>query len=288
MCRAGAQPQPMLLGERDHVVPQLLHVLFRVLDAVANPGAHLDDRLVHLRLDLLLQHHLSFFEDFRMDVGAQVAGDRIDGLVFLFDSDSEPGQHTSTFLELAMAAAGWPSRGEFRHYTGPATRPTAPAQQLAAALPSRSFFPTESPSGTPTSDTLSLDFLYSAPCRSRASPRRRQPTQNSPARRSGSPRRARDLENQSRREFHPAPRIPPCSGRNPARDRASAHPAPRVPGVWDCWAMDSSNIARHAAVAGRMPSRVPPPVPPRSSGSTPENQPRFAASCTSRRCRRNT
>ena len=30
------------------------------------------------------------------DVGAQVAGDRIDGLVFLFDADVECGLHVST------------------------------------------------------------------------------------------------------------------------------------------------------------------------------------------------
>src|SRR5581483_2078109 len=87
---------------------------------IANPGAHFDHGLVHLRLDLLLQPHLSIFQDFGMYVRAQVAADRVDGLVFLFDSDGESGQHRTTFLEQAMTAAGWPPRGVGQVYTSSA------------------------------------------------------------------------------------------------------------------------------------------------------------------------
>jgi len=45
--RACAQPQSMLLGQRNHVVAQLLYVFFRILDGIANARAHLDDGLVH-------------------------------------------------------------------------------------------------------------------------------------------------------------------------------------------------------------------------------------------------
>ena len=56
-------------------------------------GPDLDHRLVHLGLHPLLQEQLALFDDLRVDVRAQIARDRIDGLIFLFDPDGESRQH---------------------------------------------------------------------------------------------------------------------------------------------------------------------------------------------------
>ena len=61
----------------------------RLLNVLADAGADLDHRLVHLRLDALGQQRLALLHDLGVDVRAQVARLGIDGLVFLFDSDAE-------------------------------------------------------------------------------------------------------------------------------------------------------------------------------------------------------
>ena len=64
-------------------------ILARFLDVPANLGADFDDRLVHLGLDRLMQRQLGLGKNLRRHVRAQIASLRIDGLVFLFDSDAE-------------------------------------------------------------------------------------------------------------------------------------------------------------------------------------------------------
>ena len=55
---------------------------------VADAGADLDDRLVHLRLDALLEEEPALLEDL-LDVGAQLARLRIDDLELLLDAERE-------------------------------------------------------------------------------------------------------------------------------------------------------------------------------------------------------
>src|SRR5690242_19565269 len=73
-----------------------------------------------------------------MDVRAQVAADRVDGLVFLFDSNGESGQHRTTFLEQAMTAAGWPPRGLLKYIQAQRTAGTAAGVlRFSAVVPCR-------------------------------------------------------------------------------------------------------------------------------------------------------
>ena len=58
--------------------------------------AYLDDGLMHLRLDPLVEEELAVGEHLSADMRAQVAGDGVDGLVFLFNADVECGLHAST------------------------------------------------------------------------------------------------------------------------------------------------------------------------------------------------
>ena len=63
------------------------------LDVLANAGADLDHRLVHLGLYRLLQQRLALLDDLDVDVRAQIAGFRIDGLILFFDADGETWAH---------------------------------------------------------------------------------------------------------------------------------------------------------------------------------------------------
>ena len=51
---------------------------------------------MHLGLDALLQGELALFDDFGVDVRTQIAGFRVDGLVFLFNSERESRSHRCT------------------------------------------------------------------------------------------------------------------------------------------------------------------------------------------------
>ena len=53
---------------------------------LADFGAELDDRLMHLRLDLLFEHDLAAFENF-LNVRTQFARLRIDDREFLLDAE---------------------------------------------------------------------------------------------------------------------------------------------------------------------------------------------------------
>ena len=63
-------------------------MIARTTDGIANFGAQLNDRLVHLRLDLLFERDFSAFEDL-VDMRTQFARLGIDDREFLFDSQSE-------------------------------------------------------------------------------------------------------------------------------------------------------------------------------------------------------
>ncbi len=74
-------------------MPQLTDFSLRVFDVLADAGPHFHHRLMHLRLDALFHPQLALSNDLGMDVRAQIARDGIDGLVLLFDPDSECGFH---------------------------------------------------------------------------------------------------------------------------------------------------------------------------------------------------
>ena len=67
---------------------QIDHVRARIDDRLANFGAELDHRLVHLRLDLLFERDFAALENF-LDVRPQLACLRIDDRKFLLDAESK-------------------------------------------------------------------------------------------------------------------------------------------------------------------------------------------------------
>src|ERR1035437_49033 len=83
------QQHALLTGEGDHLAAKRLDVLASFFDVLTNASADLDDRLVHLRLDRLVQRQLGFGEDLRCDVRAEVPCLRINRLIFLFNPDAE-------------------------------------------------------------------------------------------------------------------------------------------------------------------------------------------------------
>ena len=60
----------------------------RINNRLANFGAELDDRLVHLRLDLLFEHNLAALENF-LNMRPQLARLRIDNREFLLDTEGK-------------------------------------------------------------------------------------------------------------------------------------------------------------------------------------------------------
>ena len=70
----------------------------RLLNGVADAGADLDHRLVHLRLDALGENRLALLHDLGGDVRTQVPRLGIDGLVFLLDPDVETGAASANGL----------------------------------------------------------------------------------------------------------------------------------------------------------------------------------------------
>ncbi len=90
---AGHQHQPMFFGQLDHLAAQLVNILARLVDVAADARAHLHHRGVHLRLHPLLQPHLAHGQHLGLDVRAQIAGDRVNGLVLLFNAERERWAH---------------------------------------------------------------------------------------------------------------------------------------------------------------------------------------------------
>src|SRR5450631_295171 len=80
--------QPIARREHGELAAQLNDLLPRTTHITANLRAKLDDRLVHLRLDLLFQNHFAVGQNF-LDVRTQPARLRIDNLEFLLDAESE-------------------------------------------------------------------------------------------------------------------------------------------------------------------------------------------------------
>ena len=100
---AGTQQQAVLAGELHHGAAQVEDVGARLLHVAAHAGADFDHRLVHLRLDALVELPLALLDDLGVDVRSQVVRDRVDGLVFLFDADAEGRLHDNV-LSFSFAA----------------------------------------------------------------------------------------------------------------------------------------------------------------------------------------
>ena len=69
----GGQPETVFAGQLDNAAAEFGDIPAGFLDVLADAGADFDDRLVHLRLDLLLQETLALFDDLELDVRAEVA-----------------------------------------------------------------------------------------------------------------------------------------------------------------------------------------------------------------------
>src|SRR6202011_1569421 len=80
-------------GEAYDCRPKLPNLFTRFLNVPANSGADLDYALMHLRLHGFLELHLALRDNLRVDVRPQIARDRVDGLIFFFDTDREAGSH---------------------------------------------------------------------------------------------------------------------------------------------------------------------------------------------------
>ena len=90
MRAGGRDAHAVLLREADDLRPHLPDVLAYLRDVPADAAADLDDRLVHLRLDALLQDEPALLQDL-LDVRAQLPRLRIDDLELLLDAEREGG-----------------------------------------------------------------------------------------------------------------------------------------------------------------------------------------------------
>jgi hypothetical protein len=82
----GYENETVLFGEGDHVATEVEEIFLGILNGLADSGADLDDRLMHLCFDSLFEAELALGEHLSRDVRTEVAGLRVDGLVFLFDA----------------------------------------------------------------------------------------------------------------------------------------------------------------------------------------------------------
>ena len=108
MGSAGGEQQSIFARQSDHLAAQLDDLRLGVLDVLADSGADFHHRLVHLRLDALFHAELALGDDLGMNVRAQVARDRINGLVLFFNPDSEAGTGHYFFAArtVTLAAGG--------------------------------------------------------------------------------------------------------------------------------------------------------------------------------------
>ena len=84
----GGNLQPAMAGHGGKLAPQADDLGPRIVDVAADVGPEFDDRLVHLRLDLLVQCHRAGAENL-LNVRTQFARLRIDDLEFLLDPEGE-------------------------------------------------------------------------------------------------------------------------------------------------------------------------------------------------------
>ncbi len=103
MRRPRDQHQVGLLGQMDHVAPQVEQIQLRRLNTAADPCPHLDHRLVHLCLDPLLEPQLALRQHLRRDMRTKVPRLRIDSLVLLFDAQRKGWPHGLSNVQKRMS-----------------------------------------------------------------------------------------------------------------------------------------------------------------------------------------
>src|SRR5690349_2237048 len=89
MSAAARNPKPALPRESDHLSSDRAQVRTRFLNVLAHSRADFEHRLMHLGFHLLVQQGPALGQNLRADMRPQVPRRRIDGLIFLFDSDVE-------------------------------------------------------------------------------------------------------------------------------------------------------------------------------------------------------
>ncbi len=93
---SGDEFEVVFARELDHFAAELVDVFAGFIDVAADAGADFDNGGMHLGLDALLQTQFALREHLGLDVRAQIARDRVDGLVFLFDAEREGRAHGMT------------------------------------------------------------------------------------------------------------------------------------------------------------------------------------------------
>ena len=88
MCAGGRDFQPVLRSQFRKFAAKIDDLLPGITRIAANVGPQFRDRLVELRLNLLLQNQFAVSQDL-LDVRTQLARLRIDNLEFLFDAESK-------------------------------------------------------------------------------------------------------------------------------------------------------------------------------------------------------
>src|SRR6266567_6946751 len=163
----------------------------RTGNRIANLSAELDHRLMHLGLDLLLEHDLSTLEDF-LDVRPQLARLRVDNRKFLFDTERVGvvfPAHSERILNPKRCAVN-----------ATRARPAnASSRRLGQISPNLSY-----------RDRVCVRALCGSPFPILLQP----PTENSPGRHWQLRHPAPGCKSRSRPERHRGLRTQPCSNRN--------------------------------------------------------------------------
>src|SRR2546425_164749 len=129
MRRGGDNHQISFCRQARDDAAQAGNIRARFLNVLADAGADLNHRLDHLRLDLLAEDHLAFFQEFR-DVRTQLARFRINNLEFFFDSQRELVKHmnASKMRTTGLPEDDWSAYPSLR----PGTPYHAPVRQFPA------------------------------------------------------------------------------------------------------------------------------------------------------------
>ena len=98
---AGDELEVVVAGELDHFAAEFVDVFAGFVDVATDTRADFDDRGMHLGLDAFLQTELALRKHLGFDVGAEVARDRVDGLVLLFNAEREGWTHGVASEQLA-------------------------------------------------------------------------------------------------------------------------------------------------------------------------------------------
>ena len=88
MCAGSRNREPHTLGCACQLAAIAKDLVAQLAHITANPGAALDDRLVHLALDLIAEHRRARRQELG-HVRPQIAALRVDDLEFLLDAEGK-------------------------------------------------------------------------------------------------------------------------------------------------------------------------------------------------------